>query len=242
MAVKILICDDVAKEAEKLALHVGKYVGQFQKDVDVSCCTKPEEILSVVESYKESDIIFLDIFMDTLNGIDIAVTMRDKGVNSKIVFVSTSQDYALEAFGVNAAQYLVKPVEYGDVEKTLDYILGRMNKNEKPVSVVTVNGVVSFMPSEFVFSETQQHYQLITLSGKGTAKVRMSCSSFFEFFKDFPEIIRIGASHIVNLKYIHRLAAKEIQLTDGSSIRVPRGTYGELKKKYFDYYSDSGVE
>ena len=238
MPIKILICDDRRSDAKDLRDHIMTYAVNTKNDMDVLCCSESEQVVSVLQNSEEFDIIFLDIYMDKLNGMEIAQAIREYNNSSRIVFFSTSRDHALEAYGVNAVQYLVKPVAYADIEKTLELILKDSKLAEKVITVNSVSAVVRIRPSELVCSETEKHYQIITLAGGSTQKVRISRSALYDLLAEHSEFINVGASFIINMKYVIQITSKEIVLDRNKHIPVPRGAYPELRKKYFDYYTE----
>ena len=239
MALRILICDDIPEEAENLRGHLLAYGTAKGVSMDITACCDGSQIIDALEQSRGYDIIFLDIYMDRLNGMSLARQLRKHNSDSRLVFFSTSMEYALEAFGVNATQYLVKPVAYDAVENTMNQVMRGMNQAEEVISLTASSGIANLKLADLVCSETQRHYQVITLADGRQERVRISCSALFEQLSHRPEFVKLGASFIVNLQYVLRLTATNVELTTGSQFPVPRGAYSELKKKYFDYFASA---
>ena len=123
MAIKILICDDEREEVGKIQQMLTLYSEKAMLPFDVESCSTPKEIKEKIQNSEQFDIIFLDIYIDRLNGIDLARGVRHDNIESKIVFISTSNLHAMEAFDVNAFQYLVKPVSYNKFSHMMDSLL-----------------------------------------------------------------------------------------------------------------------
>lgn len=112
----VMIVDD-----EQLILENMKYVlGQFKQ---VHIVYESTDSLSALEHVKEKpdiDVIFVDISMPILNGLDFAEQVFDMAPNINIVFVTAYEQYAIKSFGVNTIDYILKPVTVARVKKVLD--------------------------------------------------------------------------------------------------------------------------
>ena len=131
MTVKLLICDDDVTEIEKLKGLIRIYSEKSGVRFQMVCCSAREEILREIQRNERYEILFLDIYLEELNGVDLARLVRTHNAKIKLVFISTSPLHALEAFGVNASQYLVKPVSYADLSQTLGRLLGETLEEQK---------------------------------------------------------------------------------------------------------------
>lgn len=237
MSVRILICDDDLKEIDKLQQMLKLYGEKMMIPFEVTACSAPKEITGRIQCSDQFDILFLDIYMDPLNGIDLARLVRHKNSESRIVFVSTSNLHALEAFDVNASQYLVKPVSYQKFSQVMDAIL-KQDFGEQFISLSTGSKIVKVFLRDFVYAETQRHYQEIHLSNGTAERFRINGSDLFDMFCAQQRFVHVGASYIVNLDYVVCITADTMELSGGHTIHVPRRALPELKKKYFDYYCD----
>lgn len=241
MAKRILICDDDIREIGKLNELLTTYQERSGIHFDVTSCSAKAEITAALQDSSRFDILFLDIYMKQLNGLELARLVRKSNAESRIVFFSTSNAHALEAFGVQASQYLVKPVSYSDLANTMDVLL-RQGKDEPFLTVSNGSQIVKVFLRDLVCSETQRHYLELTLSNGTGEKTRMNSAELYEQLKDRREFIRVGASFIVNLNYVVRISAEALELTTGRRIHVPRRAFAELKQKYFDYYCSEEAE
>lgn len=117
----IALCDDESTELDKTEQILHSYEKEHP-DVSVKI-ERFDTALALIEAIREKqyvpDLIILDIYMPHKTGIDAAYALREMGTKSRIVFLTTSKEHALDAFRVEAAQYLVKPLS----ENTLFPIL-----------------------------------------------------------------------------------------------------------------------
>lgn len=239
--IKVAICDDLPEEIEKLKVHIERYAIENQMQISVSGFSNAEEIIAALSKAVSYDIIFLDIYMESLNGIDLARHITVSGEKSNIIFVSTSTEHALDAFGVNALQYLTKPIDYDKFENAMSIAIADKAKREEAVSILCGNEAVKIKFDDIIYVEAQRNYQKVYLQNGEIKNPKMSHSKFYELLKGRMEFIKCGVSFILNMKYIQRISGKDIVLTNGKSLPVPRGSYAGLKEKYLEYYSGGNM-
>ncbi|MEC2343100.1 response regulator [Paenibacillus barengoltzii] len=117
---KVVLLDD-----EKPALRVlGRFIGDRNDVQVVGAYTDPTEMLNDVKELMP-DLIFMDIEIPEMNGLEIAARLREIQENTEVVFVTAYRQYALEAFRVSAVDYLLKPIDPEMLHHTLDRILKR---------------------------------------------------------------------------------------------------------------------
>ena len=104
----IAIVDDIAEERALLRKRLEKI--SLQKNIEFHCC-EYENGEAFLEASKNQNftVLFLDIYMDGINGIEIAKNFRKCNKDCMLIFTTTSRDHALEGFQVRAMHYLVKP-------------------------------------------------------------------------------------------------------------------------------------
>ena len=232
--IKILICDDSPEEVKKLQKLLERYSAEKGAELSISSASAHEDILTALEE-QNCDIMFLDIYMEQLNGIDLAKLLRQRGNNSRIIFFSSSPDHALEAFGVNAIQYLLKPVSYEKLVNVMEQIQHTVPK-ARNITLEAGRDILNIPINDILYTEGQRNYQRIVCRGGREERVRMSSSALYELLAEAENMLRVGASFIVNIDHIERLTTTEILLFEGVRIPVPRSGYPELRKAYFDYY------
>lgn len=238
---KLAICDDVAAEGNALKAHVERYAWENDLQAAIDVCSTVQDIRNALLHADEYDCLFLDIYMDELNGVEIARQLRKAGAKCRVVFFSSSRDHALEAFGVNAVQYLVKPVEYAELANALALVLEHRKELKTAIHIAVGNERVKIELNELVYAEAQQHYQCLHLKNGSVERTRMSSTELYELLADHPEFVRLGASFILNLKYVTRVSASDAWLHDGRRVPVPRRCGAEVKQKYTEFFMAGGA-
>ena len=104
----ISICEDEKIQADELEKMIKEKLNSINIDYSIQKFSSGEELLS---GYKDTDIIFLDIKMSKLSGMDTARKIREIDKNVEIIFTTALQEYVFEAYEVRAFRYLLKPIE-----------------------------------------------------------------------------------------------------------------------------------
>ena len=242
----VALCDDEPTELGKIKKLLGDYENRKHLDpIFVTRCFKnAAELLYVVREEKYTpDVIFMDIYMpDKENnscpmGIDAAKELRNMGYKGKIVFLTTSREYALEAFDVDALQYIVKPVSKDRLFLLLDNLRKDMDAERRKFILLYIEGNhVRVALNDIVYCEAQGKKQCLYIANGTCCLLRMTMTELYEQFLHYQEFVKIGASLIVNLGYINSLNAKEIYMHNGMKIFLPRGSFKSLREQYFSYY------
>ena len=133
----IAICDDEQKEVDKIVILLKKYIENNKLECNIKTFLSAKKLYCCINTGYIPDILFLDVYMEQENGLEVAKKLRQIGFENNIVFITTSKDHALEAYGVNAIQYLVKPLK----EQQLFSII-KISKGNRAVYYITCRGYV----------------------------------------------------------------------------------------------------
>lgn len=117
--IHIGLCDDDKASLKIISTYLQKFMNEFEKEVRITLFTNGEEIIRYLDEEKHLDIAFLDIDMAGKNGIQTAYELKKRNRQLIIAFLTGHAEYALEAFEVEAAGYLVKPVNERKLKRLL---------------------------------------------------------------------------------------------------------------------------
>ena len=122
---KCLIVDDERPAREEI-LYILKEIGKVEV---VGEASHGVEALELIEKLKP-DVVFLDIQMPQMSGIEVAKRIVDQGYDLMIIFVTAYDQFAIEAFEVNAIDYLLKPISEDRLKKTIQKIISHKSERE----------------------------------------------------------------------------------------------------------------
>lgn len=162
----IALCDDDERELDRIENFLASYQGRkHEVEYKTERFSSAEALLQQVrENGYLPDILLLDIFMSGKNGMEAAEEVRMLGLDIPIVFLTTSKEYALKAYGVDAVQYLVKPLDDKRFFHAMDSVMGQIGKSKKNQIVIKVaGGIRQIQPNDIIYCESQKNYQVLYL-------------------------------------------------------------------------------
>lgn len=132
--IKIAICDDECKFLDSAEEMLKQYLEDKAIPAQTDLFRVPMELLDAIEDGIHYDIFLLDIYMPGISGMSIATELRSRDIQSPIIFLTSSTDHALEAFGVNATHYLLKPYTKESFHAAMDKAMQRITSHRQTVS------------------------------------------------------------------------------------------------------------
>ena len=134
---KIAIVDDSIKDREYLQKEIQEiFFRRTKNHIEITTFKSGEELLEYFYDNKEGnallfDIVFLDIYMEDITGVDTARAIRKIDEDVKLIFITTSNEFASESYEVKAEDYLIKPFNKERLEKTLERLVIKKKKEDK---------------------------------------------------------------------------------------------------------------
>lgn len=229
---KVAICDDEKGSAAEAAELLEKYRKrhqpmEFEWDIFYSSL----DMLEAIEK-KVYDIFILDIYIDRLNGIELAEAIKKANASANIIFMTSSNAFYREAFRINAVHYLEKPIMEGDFFDALD----RVCTEQQEVSYLTFkeNGLVHRIPVEdIIYIESEDHYKRIVLE-QDNYLIRSTIQAIRQEL-DLPYFYPLGVKSIINLKKVLKITKDSVFMENGKEFTIPRGTYRTLSGLVLQY-------
>ena len=229
----IVVCDDEPSEVKKICSLLQALCTRLKLSIELRGFTQYKEFLSYIAKV-HADIVFLDICMGEHNGLEAARILRNFNQTCTVIFVTSSRDYALDAFAVMAAHYLVKPV---DSAKLLEALRRSpfVQPPRKTLTIVSdyVNTTIDLDDISYIdiiSKVTQVHLA----SGKTFASYT-PISTLAERLSNEPRFIPCHRSIIVNADYIQSIENDTIRLTDRTELPLPRKRYAAVRGAFREY-------
>jgi two-component system, LytTR family, response regulator len=238
---KVIIIDDEDHCIKTLEWSIAQY---WSSEVEIIATTQnPIEGLKLVNSLKP-DILFLDIEMPHLNGIDLAEMIQDSKTN--IVFTTAYNQYAIKAIKLSALDYLLKPVDHEELGKVIEKIKlqqtvdikgqiknlqdAKKTKVLNKIALKDTNGFTLVAFNDIVFIRGENNYSEFKLVNGSKMLVSKTLSSV-EDILDMEVFFRIHKSFIINLQYVasfKKADGGDLIMTDGTSIPISRNKKDEF--------------
>lgn len=235
--VTIFLCDDDLQMVDKYIDLINYCAIKNEVTITISAFDSGEALMfHLFDSPNQADIIYLDILMGSLNGIETARQLRRNGCTSEIIFLTTTEDFVFEAFDTSPVQYLIK--EFTSPERFEEVFLRAvlLTKEKKTQMFVCESGTArKVIPFKDI-----SYFEI----WKRLVKVHHLKKEEFEFYgtmeqleqqmrgKDF---VRVHRSFMVNLQYIRKFQRPNLILKTGDEIPIGV-TYAKTVDQVFSDY------
>ena len=234
--IKIAFCDDDSSVLSDLHGLLALYRAEKNKDIDDHTFHSPLDLIAEIERGARFDILFLDVLMPGENGIDAATEIRNYDKNAKIIFLTSSSEFAVQSYTVNAFYYQLKPICTESFFHLMDAVLSQCEKEQASSLILHCKtGITRIKPAQLEYCEVIHRTLFIHLT---SGKVLECIGSLDELGKQlipFGSFLRPHRSYLVNLEYIQDLSYRAITMSCLAEIPIPRGKYNEIKNAFLEY-------
>lgn len=239
----IVICDDQINEIENIKQIVSEYAKAHPELlIKITCFLNPLDMLDYINRNGVPDIALLDICMPGVLGTEVAKELQSKGEdNTDIIFLTTSSDFAVEAFALHVNDYLTKPFTKERLSDTLDRIIEKRNKRLY-VPVVCGREIHRVDLYQVLYMESRNHTIEIYLKSGKNIKTHTTLAEMKNLFNDVKGFISVGASYVVNLRCVQSILQTELIMINGQNIPVPRRLRSDVKEQYFEFYREEAMK
>ncbi len=239
----ITICDDQKNELDSIKAVVSEYAKEHaEHSVKIKCFVNPLDMLDDMRRNGAPDIALLDICMPGVLGTEIAKEIQGKsGGNTDIIFLTSSTEFAVEAFSLHASDYLIKPFSKERFTETLDKIMeNKQNRMPVPITLGREIHIVDLYRVEY--AESRNHSVEIHLKDGTCIKTHTSLTEMKDLFDSIGGFTAVGASYIVNLRCVQSILPSELVMSSGQNIPIPRRLRNDVKDRYFDFYREEALK
>lgn len=235
--IRIALCDDEQNILEQVSRFLEKYAQMNNReDLEIFSFQSARTLKSALEDEKNFDIFVLDVYIGEDLGTDLARSIRKRGIESPIVFLTTSLEHAPESFESDTLRYLIKPVKPEKFYEAMDAALTRAERaGERFVKLKTESGVENVNASRILFSEAHAHYQYVHLENGSQLRVRMTVAELYTRLMKVGGFARVGSAYIINLRNVKNVSTTQVLLFNDIHVPIPRGKQTEIKKAFWDF-------
>lgn len=218
------IVEDSPRELEHLKECLARY--SAERDIPLET-TAFGDAASFLEHYRaDYDIVFMDIELPGINGMEAAHRLREIDRQVILIFVTNMAQFAVKGYEVDALDYIIKPAQYGPLSIKLDRAAQRWRAAAESVMVALPTGTQRLLLWEIYYIEVQghkltYHTEKGQLPGTGTlqdAEQRLHGKGF----------LRCNKCYLVNQKHIQTVTGSDVVLSNGEKLQISR-----LRKKEF---------
>ncbi|MDL2253870.1 LytTR family DNA-binding domain-containing protein [Ruminococcaceae bacterium OttesenSCG-928-I18] len=245
--IRIAICDDTAMEAEYLSELLEEYKSPLPHlPLRVERFESAEALQKAVRETGEYHIYLLDIILPGMDGVELARTLVQDEPKPSILFLTNSEEYAVEAFSIHAVDYLVKPVQKSRLYAVMDDVVRAAGRRmESTTFLKTPHMDTPVKLADIVAVEVTGHTLRYLLTEGRQYHSKALRISFEEATKDLakdPRFLRPHRSYLINMVHVEKLGKYQFTMQGGIEIPISRLRFAEIKKAYLHFLSKTGID
>ncbi len=237
--IRIALCDDTSEELNRLVKYIKMYQDEYKITYD--CFSSGVELLSMISDGIFYDLIFLDIVMPVINGIETAKEIYDKNKATKIVFLTISPEFAVDSYSVSALDYIIKPISLNSFERAMKRFQSSYIEKESEKIIIQEKSRIMQIPLHTLcYVEVYDHDLIYHLSSCDTVKCRQSLAEVENVLSKNKGFVKTHRSYIVNMKFIQKTEINCVTMTNGDKIPVARKNNTLVSDLFLKYKLEEG--
>lgn len=237
---KIAICDDDKQELLLIYQFVYELLNTRFTDnqTEILSFESSLTLINQLEKGKRFDIFLLDVVMPDMNGMELAAEIRSKDSVAKIIFLTSSPEFAVKSYSVGAFNYLLKPVQKNELFSVLEKACHDICYNLKEyILVKTQNELSKVYFNTLIYVEVIGRVIYFYKKDGNVVVCYTSISQVEEKLLTDKRFIKPHRSYIINMDYVKTLAKDGFTLISNQLIPVSRNAYKDVKQAFFEHLS-----
>ena len=229
----VIMLEDTPEEAATLRGHLKRYAAEQGFEVSITWLTNA---LDYLEDRPAADLVFMDIDMPGINGLEAAHQLREHDSVTPLVFVTNLAQYAVRGYEVDAVDFMVKPVSYESFRMRMSRAMRAVERNTaRSLRVKTRDGLQIFAAADLLYVETQGHDVAYHVAGEPAPFVVRDSLRHVEGELAGLPFVRLSSSALANMAHVRRVRGDEVRLSDGTTLFMSRARKREAQAAIASY-------
>lgn len=236
----IAICDDRQDQLDLIYASLNRYVSEHSEFRMMATAYRGAmAFIDAIEKIGAPDIALLDVCMPGFLGTDIARELRKRRAETEIVFLTVSDEFAVDAFALKAAHYLLKPYKQSEFNEAMDRAVSKLKILDPKRLAIRVEGGEIYLVElpKILYIESAAHDQVIHLSEGTLTESRRGLARLQEELDKLSpgQFVSPYKGYILNLAAVRSIEVDRITLLNGERLPLAKRNFRELRDKYLDY-------
>lgn len=229
---RIAIVDDVAVCREEIQTYLQAFCDEHRVRAEL-VLSNFDSGAALLETLRAGryDLIFLDCYMEGMDGLKTAEKIRQIDGGVPLVFITASRDYAVESYQVRASGYLLKPFTYADFVHMLDLIHIEKIFDSRFIEAAGKRVLLK----DIVYCDVDAHYTQVHTAANGVLRLRMPFKRFAELLAPYGAFLPCYRGCIVNMARVKQLNELSFLTDTGSTVPFRKRDYPEIARQYADF-------
>lgn len=230
----IAICDDERRELETIEAALTTAAAELSADVEIAAYPSGSALVEAVENGVKPALAVLDIYMGEENGIETASVLRRALPKLPCAFLTTSRDFAIEAFSLDALHYIMKPVTVEKLKELLERYLTHIERPPRCLTLTDGREERRFPLEEICYLSSMDRGIEVHLQ-TGREWVPCLFRQAAEQLAAQPDFVQISRSCIVNLNEVLHLGCSNCHMKGGEALPVSRRERQGVQNRYNEF-------
>ena len=233
MELFVAVVDDLQSEREHIRADLER-IFQNNAEYELRCiCFESAE--AFLDASPEVQIVFLDICMDGMNGIELARRLRNLNERLLIIFLSTSSEFAFDVFPIHPFDYLIKPYPYARLEHVVKEAVRVLNLGERIIPIRVARSVFNIPVGSIVSVVSQGHRVVVAIAGAESIQSIMTFSELEKLLTSEERFLPINRGILVNMDYARALTGDTLTMLDGSAFALRTKNRSQIVSRFSHY-------
>lgn len=232
---RIGICDDEKSTCSQIEEMVETYLKQCGLDGEIDVFYSGEELKKYYLERNQFDLLFLDIELPGLNGVDVGQYVRQEleDETADIVYISSKTHYAMQLFQCRPLDFLVKPVTYRSVSHVIELMIKRTGLRKELFEYISDRTVrkIQVRNIMYFFSENKSIHMVLN-----TGEEKCFNGKLDEIMEQLPSVgfLRIHKSYLINHDYVSEYLPDQVRMTNGHKLCISKSQRKEVQDKLME--------
>lgn len=230
---QIAAVEDNAADRAWLSMKLEQYCKQRHIPYVLSCFSSGEAFLAALKNQR-FQIVFMDIYLNGISGVETAQALRSRDQDSKLVFLTSSEDFMRQGFSLNSAHYLIKPVKDEDFAQAMENCRVRRECQVPSLGVTIGQQSLELDTRDILYLDIEGRTVVIH-TVEGTLPAGRSFSAIAELLLTDERFLPCNRGLLVNMDFIADQDGSDFLLLDGTRLPMARRRKHELLTQYRSY-------
>ncbi len=234
--IKIAFCDDDLSVLSEISNLLEQYRVDRNQEIVYAAFHSSLELMAEIEKGMRLDVLLLDVFMPGENGISVAKEIRQYDNNVKIIFLTSSSEFAVQSYAVGAYFYQLKPIWAESFFRLMDSAISKCKKEQQCCLILRCkNGIARIELDQLEYCEVMGRTLLFHLENGNVLESSGSLDELCSQLKQHENFLRPHRSYLINMEYVQNISYRAITMSNLKEVPIPHGKCSEIKNVYLEY-------